>query len=91
MNPWSAAALIRAKREGRRLDAAQWQALAEGIADEAWSEGQVGAFAMAVAWRGLDAAECRDFTFALRDSGRCLDWRELPGPVLESVTRRTTG
>lgn len=83
MNPWSAAALIRAKREGRRLDAAQWQALAEGIADEAWSEGQVGAFAMAVAWRGLDAAECRDFTFALRDSGRRLDWRDLPGPVLD--------
>ena len=83
MNPWSAAALIRAKREGRRLDAAQWQALAEGIADEAWSEGQVGAFAMAVAWRGLDAAECRDFTFALRDSGRRLDWRGLPGPVLD--------
>ncbi|WP_028840095.1 thymidine phosphorylase [Thermomonas fusca] len=83
MNPWSAAALIRAKREGRRLDAAQWQALAEGIADEAWSEGQVGAFAMAVAWRGLDAAECRDFTFALRDSGRRLDWCDLPGPVLD--------
>ncbi len=83
MNPWSAVALIRAKREGRRLDAAQWQALAEGIASEAWSEGQVGAFAMAVAWRGLDAAECRDFTFALRDSGRRLDWRDLPGPVLD--------
>ena len=83
MNPWSAAALIRAKREGRRLDAAQWQALAEGIASEAWSEGQVGAFAMAVAWRGLDAGECRDFTLALRDSGRRLDWRDLPGPVLD--------
>ena len=83
MNSWPAAALIRAKREGRRLDAAQWQALAEGIACEAWSEGQVGAFAMAVAWRGLDAAECREFTFALRDSGRRLDWRDLPGPVLD--------
>ena len=83
MNPWPATALIRAKREGRRLDAAQWQALAKGIASEAWSEGQVGAFAMAVAWRGLDAAECRDFTFALRDSGRRLDWRDLPGPVLD--------
>lgn len=83
MNPWSAAALIRAKREGRRLDAAQWQALADGIASGAWSEGQVGAFAMAVAWRGLDATECRDFTFALRDSGRRLDWRDLPGPVLD--------
>ncbi|MDE2407448.1 MAG: thymidine phosphorylase [Xanthomonadaceae bacterium] len=83
MNTWPAAVLIRAKREGRRLDAAQWQALAEGIASEAWSEGQVGAFAMAVAWRGLDAAECRDFTLALRDSGRRLDWRDLPGPVLD--------
>ncbi|WP_374249435.1 thymidine phosphorylase [Thermomonas sp.] len=83
MNTWPATALIRAKREGRRLDAAQWQALAEGIASEAWSEGQVGAFAMAVAWRGLDAGECRAFTFALRDSGRRLDWRDLPGPVLD--------
>ena len=83
MNPWPAVALIRAKREGRRLDAAQWQALAAGIAGGAWSEGQIGAFAMAVAWRGLDAAECRDFTFALRDSGRRLDWRGLPGPVLD--------
>lgn len=83
MTSWPAASLIRAKREGRRLDAAQWHALAAGIAGEAWSEGQIGAFAMAVAWRGLDAAECRDFTFALRDSGRCLDWRTLPGPVLD--------
>lgn len=83
MSPWSAAALIRAKREGRRLDAAQWQALAAGIAGGVWSEGQIAAFAMAVAWRGLDAAECREFTLALRDSGRRLDWRDLPGPVLD--------
>ncbi|HEX8778486.1 MAG TPA: thymidine phosphorylase, partial [Rhodanobacter sp.] len=39
--------------------------------------------AMAVAWHGLDADECRDFTFALRDSGRRLDWRDLPGPALD--------
>ncbi|WP_256645744.1 thymidine phosphorylase [Thermomonas paludicola] len=83
MTSWPAASLIRAKREGGRLDATQWHALAEGIAGEAWSEGQIGAFAMAVAWRGLDAAECRDFTFALRDSGRRMHWRDLPGPVLD--------
>lgn len=79
----SAAALIRAKREGRALSAAQWQALARGIADGSWGDGQIGAFAMAVAWRGLAAAECRDFTLALRDSGRRLDWSDLPGPVLD--------
>jgi len=83
MNAWSAVALIRAKREGRRLDAAQWRVLAAGIAGEDWSEAQVGALAMAIAWRGLDVDECRDFTLALRDSGRRLDWHDLPGPVLD--------
>ncbi len=83
MNTWPAAALIRRKREGKRLDAGQWRDLAAGIAGERWSEGQVAAFAMSVAWHGLDADECRDFTFALRDSGRQLDWRDLPGPVLD--------
>ncbi|HQY50327.1 MAG TPA: thymidine phosphorylase, partial [Thermomonas sp.] len=83
MSDWPAALLIRAKREGRSLDAAQWKALADGIASDGWSEGQVGAMAMAIAWRGLGSQECRDFTYALRDSGRCLDWRDLPGPVLD--------
>ncbi len=78
-----AASLIRAKRVGGKLDAAQWRALANGIADGSWNDGQIGAFAMAVAWRGLDADECRLFTLALRDSGRCLDWSTLPGPVLD--------
>ena len=83
MSDWPAALLIRAKREGRSLDASQWKALADGIASNGWSEGQVGAMAMAIAWRGLGTQECRDFTYALRDSGRCLDWRDLPGPVLD--------
>lgn len=80
---WPATALIRAKREGKTLDALQCQAIARGIASEVWSDSQIAAFAMAVAWRGLDANECREFTFALRDSGRCLEWRGLPGPVLD--------
>lgn len=83
MSANSAAALIRAKREGLRLNAAQWRDLAQGIADDTWCDAQIGAFAMAVAWRGLDLRECRDFTFALRDSGHCLAWRDLPGPVLD--------
>lgn len=83
MSGWHPTALIRAKRLGRRLDAPQWRSLADGIGDGSWSEGQVGAFAMAVAWRGLDARECRDFTFALRDSGEVLDWSDLPGPALD--------
>ena len=83
MNACPAAELIRAKRDGGRLDAAQWRTLAVGIADGSWSDGQIGALTMALALRGLDADECRDFTFALRDSGDRLAWRDLPGPVLD--------
>ena len=83
MTGWPAAALIRRKRDGQQLDATHYRDLACGIAQGRWSDGQIGAFAMAVAWRGMTAAECRDFTLALRDSGHSLDWRDLPGPVLD--------
>ena len=83
MNAPPATALIRCKREGRRLDDGELQAIAQGIASGAWSEGQVAAFAMAVAWRGMAVDECRGFTLALRDSGQRLRWEHLPGPVLD--------
>lgn len=83
MNSGAAATLIRTKRDGRRLEAAQWREVAHGVATEQWSEGQVAALAMAIAWRGLDTDECRDLTLALRDSGLCLQWHDLPGPVLD--------
>ena len=83
MNEQGAAALIRCKRDGQAYDADQLQAIAQGIADGSWSEGQVGAFAMAVALRGMDVEETRQFTLALRDSGRRLRWHDLPGPTLD--------
>lgn len=79
----SAARLIRLKREGISFDAAQCTEIANAIARDVWSESQIGAFAMAVACRGMDDGECRDFTLALRDSGRHLRWEGLPGPVLD--------
>ncbi len=75
--------LIRRKRDGARLDAAELRALARGIAEGQWSEGQVAAFAMTVAFRGMGVAECVAFTEALRDSGQRLSWPDLPGPVLD--------
>lgn len=83
MNAQPATALIRCKREGQRLDASQLQAIAQGIGSGGWSEAQVAAFAMAVAWRGMRADECREFTLALRDSGQRLRWDHLHGPVLD--------
>lgn len=83
MNTPSATTLIRRKREGARLDAEQLRDIATGIGQGGWSEAQVAAFAMAVAWRGMSIDECRDFTLALRDSGRRLSWQHLPGPALD--------
>ena len=83
MDAPSAAMLIRCKRDGQRLDAKQLRIIAKGIASGDWSEGQVGAFAMALAWRGMAIDECREFTLALRDSGHVLRWDDLPGPVLD--------
>ncbi len=78
-----AAALIRHKREGQRLDARQVHAIAKGIADGSWCDAQIAAFAMSVAWRGMDAEETRALTLALCDSGSRLRWDGLPGPLLD--------
>lgn len=78
-----AAALIRCKRDGNHLDASQLRAVAQGIGGGGWSESQIAAFAMAVAWHGMSADECRQFTLALCDSGQRLRWDHLPGPVLD--------
>lgn len=83
MKTTNPAALIRQKRNGQRLDAAQFREIAAGIASGTWSDAQIAAFAMAVAWRDMDAEETRDLTLALCDSGTRLRWDDLPGPVLD--------
>ena len=40
-----------------------------GVADSSVSEGQIGAFTMAVCLNGMTAAECADLTLAMADSG----------------------
>ncbi len=83
MKATNAAALIRRKRDGQRLDARQLHEIAEGIASGAWGDAQIAALAMAVAWRDMDAEETRALTQALCDSGTRLRWDDLPGPVLD--------
>jgi thymidine phosphorylase len=82
---WLPQETIRAKRDGGELDARELAAIARGLADGGLSDAQVGAFAMAVQWRGMTPTECAAFTLALRDTGEILDWRResLPGPVID--------
>jgi pyrimidine-nucleoside phosphorylase len=72
--------ILERKRAGMRLSEEEIRAVALGAADGSWSEGQLGAFLMAAAIRGLDAEETRALTVAMLDSGE--RWhlaRDVPG------------
>jgi thymidine phosphorylase len=77
-----AAELIRRKRDGRALTAEEIAALVGGITDGGLSGAQVGALAMALFLRGLDAGERVALTESMRDSGTVLRW-DLGRPVLD--------
>ena len=75
--------VIRAKRDGQRLSAEVIAAFVAGITDGRVSEGQIGAFAMAVLLRGMDVDERVALTQAMTASGEQLVWSGLDGPVLD--------
>jgi thymidine phosphorylase len=77
--------IIRKKRDGGALSAAEIQFFVRGITDGATTEGQIAALAMAVFFNDMNMDERVAFTLAMRDSGEVLDWRSLnlPGPVLD--------
>jgi len=87
------AEVIRAKRDGGALDAAQIAAFVHGLTGRGvarWSEGQVAALAMAVLLKGMNRDECVALTQAMTHSGTVLDWSDagLPGPI---VDKHSTG
>jgi thymidine phosphorylase len=75
--------IIRKKRDGGVLSSAEINFMVEGLTDGTVTEGQVAALAMAVFFRGMTMQERVALTCAMRDSGRVLDWRDMPGPVLD--------
>lgn len=75
--------IIRNKRDGHRLAPDEIRFMVKGIADGSVSEGQIGSFAMAVFFRGMELDERVVLTEAMRDSGQVLSWDGLDGPVLD--------
>ncbi len=75
--------IIRRKRDGEALSAGEIREFVTGIVSGAVSDAQAAAFAMAVFFRGMGGEETVALTRAMRDSGRVLHWRDLPGPVLD--------
>jgi thymidine phosphorylase len=75
--------LIKAKRDGQDLPEDAIREFVDGIAGGQVSDAQIGAFNMAVHFQGMSMAEQTALTLAMRDSGRCLQWPGLDGPVLD--------
>lgn len=75
--------IIRRKRDGGELGAAEIGAFIEALSNETLSEGQVAAFAMAVFFRGMTAAEIVALTIAMRDSGEVLSWSGVGRPIAD--------
>lgn len=77
--------IIRKKRDGGTLGQDEIGFMVRGIVDGTIAKAQIGAFAMAVFFRGLSMAERVALTMAMARSGRSIDWKPLglPGPVLD--------
>ncbi|MBZ9653845.1 thymidine phosphorylase [Phyllobacterium lublinensis] len=80
--------IIRRKRDGQTLDAADITAFVNAMSSGAITDGQIAAFAMAVYFNGMKRDEAVALTLAMRDSGDILDWSDLPGPA---VDKHSTG
>ncbi len=80
--------IIRRKRDGLALSAAEIDSLIEGLTSGRISEGQAAAFAMAVFFQGMSRAETVALTRAMTASGERLSWQGLDGPV---VDKHSTG
>ncbi|NNF15948.1 MAG: thymidine phosphorylase, partial [Gammaproteobacteria bacterium] len=80
--------IIRKKRNGEILAREEIEWFVNGIRDEVITEGQIGAFAMAVYFQGMTLTERVHLTLAMRDSGEVMSWPEVDGPV---VDKHSTG
>ncbi|MGE6739684.1 thymidine phosphorylase [Allorhizobium pseudoryzae] len=75
--------IIRKKRDGQELSAAEIRAFIEALTAERISEGQVAAFAMATFFRGMTRDETIALTLAMRDSGDVLSWQDIRKPIAD--------
>lgn len=74
--------ILRKKRDGGTLFPAEIAAFIQGVAAGTISEGQTGAFCMAVFLKKMDMGERVALTRAMVRSGITMTWA-LPGPVLD--------
>ena len=80
--------LIEVKRDGQPLSSDQLQAIVAATTAGKIPDYQLAAFLMAVFFRGMNTAETRALTLAMRDSGEVLRFPNDPRPL---VDKHSTG
>ena len=80
--------IIIRKRDGATLSASEIAEFVAGVSNDAVSEGQIAALAMAIFLNGMNRDEAVALTLAMRDSGDVLDWSDLGDAV---VDKHSTG
>jgi len=75
--------VIRKKRDGGVLTAAEIACFVDGATKKTWEPYQVSALLMAIVWRGLDDAETAELTACMVRSGTVLDWSDLGDLVVD--------
>ncbi len=83
-----AADIIRKKRDGHALSAAEIDAFVHGATHRSWPDYQLSALLMAIVLRGMDADETAHLTGAMLRSGTVLDWGE---DAHRAVDKHSTG
>ena len=80
--------LIESKRDGKSLNAEQFHEIVSAVVAGNIPDYQLGAFLMAVFFRGLNTAETAALTLAMRDSGDVLKFPKDKRPI---VDKHSTG
>ncbi|RUM05278.1 thymidine phosphorylase [Rhizobium chutanense] len=75
--------IIRRKRDGEELGPADINSFIAALAAGQLSEGQIGAFAMAVWFKGMSREETVALTLAMADSGDRLQWTDIDRPIAD--------
>src|SRR5581483_765391 len=86
--PMRAVDILRKKRDGLPLTAAEIAAFVQGAVSGDWPAYQVSALLMAIVLRGMGPDETAELTRAMVASGERLDWGGLPGVA---VDKHSTG
>ncbi|MFI5720901.1 thymidine phosphorylase [Nocardia sp. NPDC051750] len=88
MTAHDAISIIRAKRDGAELSDEQIDWAINAFTHDVMAGEQMAALAMAIVWRGMNRRETARWTRAMIDSGRRLDFTDLPRPT---VDKHSTG